>query len=173
MKNLFLASMLAMSTSVFSSTLVDLKTLSNSKAESASNAISAVELITHSTKVKVTQLKGTGTSAQMIRRNAVAQVIHTLCPFFNDGVEIFLNPKSEKGIHKAVWDLTDAFHISEGDEQYTQLFQALELVNKENNIEIYSGSTSGNNTYGSVLGFYDLKKNEIAAFAATNCGSDN
>ena len=173
MKNLFLASMFALSTNVFSSTFANLKTLSNSQVESASNAINVVELITHSTKVKVTQLKGTGSSAQKIRRNAVAQAMHTLCPFFDDGVEISLNPKNEKGVHKAVWDLTDAFHLAEGDAQYTQLFQAIELVNQERSIEIYSGSTSGNNTYGSVLGFYDLKNNEIAAFAATNCGSDD
>lgn len=173
MKNLFLASMLALSTNAFSSTLVNLKTLSNSQVERAATAISAVELMTHSTKVKVTQLKGTGSSAQMIRRNAVAQVIHILCPFFDDGVEISLNPKNEKGIIKAVWDLTDAYHLSESDAQYSQLFQAIEQVNQESSIEIYSGSTSGNNTYGSVLGFYDLKNNEIAAFAATNCGSDD
>lgn len=165
--------MLAMSTNVFSSTFVDLKTLSNPEVESASNVISAVELMTHSTKVKVTQLKGTGSSAQKIRRNAVAQAIHTLCPFFDDGVEISLNPKNEKGILKAVWDLTDTFQISESDTQYTQLFQAIKLVNQESSVEIYSGTTSGNNTYGSVLGFYDLKNDEIAAFAATNCGSDD
>jgi hypothetical protein len=40
-------------------------------------------------------------------------------------------------------------------------------------VEVYNGSASGNNTGGTVLGFYDTINNELAVFANTNCGSDN
>ncbi|MFA6237824.1 MAG: hypothetical protein WC635_10890 [Bacteriovorax sp.] len=173
MKNLFLASLLLMSGNVFASKLANIKTLTNPVLEESSKELAGMDMITHSGSKKVLELKGKGNSAQEIRSGAVAQAMHTLCPFFDDGVAVGINTKDENGTLNAVADLTDSTNTTEGDADYKALVRSIGAANKQNNVEVYSGSASGNNTVGTVLGFYDIKNNEIAVFASTNCGSDD
>lgn len=165
--------MLLTSSNVFASKFDDLKSLSNKKLEAARTEVVALEIVTHSDFKKVAVLKAKGTTVQKQREATVAQLMHTLCPYFDDGVAIGINTKDEPGTLAAVADFTDSMQISPGDSDYDKLFTVVKTVNSESNIEVYSGSTSGNNTYGTVLGFYDTKNNELAVFANTNCGSDD
>lgn len=173
MKNLFLASLLLMSSNVFASKLVTIKSLTNPTLNSAANELNKMEFLSHNGMKKVVELSGKGKTAQEIRQNTVAQVLHTVCPFFDDGVSIGVNSKDEKGTLSAVADLIDSSSVSKGDAEYNQLVKNVSAVNTQANVELYSGSASGNNTMGTVLGFYDLKNNEIAVFSNTNCGSDD
>lgn len=173
MKNLFIASLLLASTNVFASKMVVIKTFSNSVIEASASEIGGMDAISHYGGKKVIELKGKGATAQEIRQNAVAQALHTLCPFFDDGVRLVLNSKDQKGSLDAVTDILDSVYTTEEEADYKSLVRTISAVNKEAGVEVYSGSTSGNNTSGAVLGFFDVKNNEIAVFANTNCGSDN
>lgn len=165
--------MLLTSSNVFASKFVELKSLSNSKLEVARTQMVALEIITHSDFKKVAVLKAKGTTAQKQREATVAQAMHTLCPYFDDGVAVGINTKDEQGTLAAVADFTESMQIYTGDSDYDKLFTVVKTVNSESSIEVYSGSTSGNNTYGTVLGFYDTTTNELAVFANSNCGRDD
>lgn len=173
MKNLFLAGILLISTNAFASKMVNIKTLTNPVLEESSKELAGMDMITHTGSKKVLELKGKGNTVQELRRNAVAQAMHGLCPFFDDGVGIGVNTKDEKGTLNAVSDLIDSTNVSEGDADHKALIRTIDAANKQVGVEVYSGSASGNNTVGTVLGFYDVKNNEIAVFASTNCGSDD
>lgn len=173
MKIFFLAALVLMSSNVFASKLINIKTLTNSTLESASQELAGLDLVTHSATKKVIELKGKGKTAQEIRENAVAQALHTVCPFFDDGVSVALNTKDEKGSLNAVTDLLDSSNIDEGDADYKAVVRVVSTINKQVGIELYSGTAGGNNTSGTVLGFYDVNNNEIGVFASTNCGRDD
>lgn len=172
MKNLLAIGILISSSNVFASKMVNINSMTNPVLESVSTEIAKSDLVTHSGLKKVLVLKGNGKNEQEVRANAVAQAMHTLCGFFDEGVSVGLDEKSDKGAKDAVDTLTDNSQNSE-DESYTKLVEAVKKANKQIGVEVYSGSAGGNNTFGNVLGFYDVKNNEIAAFASTNCGSDD
>lgn len=162
-----------MSTNVFASKIVTIKTLTNPTLDSANKNLVGLTLVTHAGMKKVIELKGKGTTPQEIRENAVAQALHTVCGFFDEGVSIGLNTKDEKGTLNAITDLLDNSDLRKEDADYKTLALAVSNINKQVGVELYSGSAGGNNTSGTVLGFYDVKNNEIAVFASTNCGSDD
>ena len=96
-----------------------------------------------------------------------------IADFINETISISLRMKNEKGTLRAVNDLIDSSNISEGDEDYKAVYKTVNAINKEEAVELYSGSASGNNTAATLLGFYDLKNAELSVFASTNCGSDD
>lgn len=171
MKQFLFATCLVLSTNAFASKLAPIKSLTNAKLEAASSALIATDIITHSTLKKVLELKGKGSSAQEIRMNTVAQAAHTACPFFDDGVSLSLNSKDAKGSASAMADLLDSSSPSAEEEQV--IAKNIAVFTAEPGVEVYSGSASGNNTAGTVVGIYDTKNNEVAVFANTNCGSDD
>ena len=173
MKSLILTSFLLLSTNVFASKLIVIKNLTNQKINSARVEFTGNELVTHAALFKVSELKGKGKSVQDIRQNTVAQALHAVCSFFDEGVSIRLNTKNEKGSMNAVTEFTESSNVNTDDANYIKIKEAISSVNKIENLELYSGEASGNNTSGTVLGFYDTLNNEIAVFANTNCGSDN
>ncbi|MBC7428723.1 MAG: hypothetical protein H7336_08945 [Bacteriovorax sp.] len=169
MKNFLLIGLLVTSSNVFASKLQTIDTLSNATLESVRAAISKIPNVTHETTKKVLVLKGAGKTPQEVRMNTVAQALHTVCPYFDDAVSVGLESRDAKGVNNAV----EAFLEESSSESAPALTEALTIANKQVGVEIYSGSASGNNTDGTVLGIYDVKNNEIAAFASTNCGSDD
>lgn len=173
MKGLILASLMVLSSNVFASKLVSIKSLSNPKLDAAASELIGTDLVSHSALKKVIELKGKGTTAQEIRLNTVAQALHTVCGFFDEGVSLGINSKDEKGTLNAVADLIDSSNIDQGDAAYNQIVRDVSVFTNEAGVEVYSGSASGNNTMGTVLGIYDTKTNEVAVFASTNCGSDD
>lgn len=173
MKNLLVASLLFISASVFASRLITLKEHSNPVLNQATKELRAMKLITHSATRKVIELKGKGSTIQELRLKAVAQALHSACSFFDEGIKIAVRAKSDKGTLRAMYDLIDSSNISEGDEDFNAVFKSISAINKESNVEIYSGSASGNNTAGTVFGFYDYTNEELSVFASTNCGSDD
>lgn len=173
MKNLIIAGLMVLSTNVFASKFAPISGLSNTKLNAAAAELKGMDVVTHTAFKKVIELKGKGNTAQEIRQSAVAQAAHIACPFFDDGVAIGLNSKDDKGTLAAVADYTESSNVEKGDAEYNQLVRNVSVFNKEAGVEVYSGSASGNNTAGTVLGIYDTKTNEIAVFANTNCGSDD
>ena len=173
MKNFLIVGLLLASTNIFASDLVNITSMTNKTLDAAQAQIAKLEVVTHKGLKKVTKLKGKGTTPAEIKLNTVAQAMHTLCGFFDDGVSVALNSKDEKGSLAAVADFSDSTNISKGDADYTTLVNAVSTANKQVGVEIYSGSASGNNTAGTVLGIYDTKNQEMAIFANTNCGSDD
>lgn len=172
MKGLLIAGLLVMSSNVFAAKFANIKSLTNPTLDKAASSLIATEHVNYSSLKKVISLTA-GKNEGESRKKAVAQALHTVCPFFDDGVGIGLNSKDAKGTKIAVEDLTMDGIITEGDAEYKAIAEAVKKINETKNVELYSGAASGNNTAGSVLGFYDLDNNEIAVFANTNCGSDN
>lgn len=174
MKSLVFLGLMAVSFNVFASKFEDIKHLSNPKLEAARVQILNLDVITHSNTQKVVELNGKGSTAQKIRERTVAQAMHALCRYFDDGVSIGVNTKDEAGSLAAVTDFTYSLQeMNEQNPEFISLLTATKAMNKESGIEIYSGSASGNNTAGTVLGIYDTKNNELAVFSNTNCGRDD
>lgn len=162
------------STNAFASKLANVKTLTNPVVESVSNELNSMpDVVTHSSKKKVLVLKASGSTAQKVRENTVAQALHTLCPYFDDGVEATMDIKNIRGSKGSAQTFTDGTTVSEGSASFDAVLNAIHKVNTLADVEVYSGAASGNNTVGNVLAFFDVKNNEIAVFANTNCGSDN
>lgn len=173
MKSLLLLGILFISSNVLASQLGDLQSLSNKKLEAARLELIKLEIISHADLKKVLVLKAKGNTLQKQREATMGQAAHTLCRFFDDGVALGLNTKDEAGTKTAIFDFTDPLQMSDNDIDYLNFVSATKKINAESGVEVYSGSASGNNTYGTVIGFYDVKNNELAVFANTNCGSDN
>ncbi|MBY0415164.1 MAG: hypothetical protein K2Q18_13415 [Bdellovibrionales bacterium] len=173
MKALLTLAVLLSSTAAMSSTFGPLKTFTNLNLEKAQTAIANEEVVTHYSAKKILVLKANGKTPLEIRTKTVAQAMHTLCPFFDDGVSVGVNTKDLAGSKTAVDEFAMDMNVTENSESYDVFFRAIKLANSEETVEVYSGAASGNNTAGSVLGFFDVKNNELAVFASTNCGSDN
>ena len=173
MKNLFLAAVIIISSNAFASKIVSVKSLTNGNLENSRLEIASTDIVTHSGTVKVLELRGNGKTAQEIRQNTIAQVLHSVCQFFDEGVSLRVNPKNSRGALRAITDFTESSNTMEGDANYNKIAKAISTVISQADVELYSGNASGNNTAGNVLGLYDIKNNEIAVFANTNCGSDN
>lgn len=172
MKGLLIAGLLVISSNVFAAKFANIKSLTNPELDKAASSLISTEHVNYSSLKKVISLTG-GKNDRENRKNAVAQALHTVCPYFDDGVGIGLNSKDAKGTKIATEDLTMDSVLTEQDAEYKVIAGAVEKINSFKSVELYSGAASGNNTAGSVLGFYDLDNNEVAVFAATNCGSDD
>ena len=109
-----------------------------------------------------------GRSAAVVRMATVAQAAHSLCGFFDDGVELSL--VESKQAASAVTYLSSG-NVDDNDVVASMASALTAAAGPQ--IEIYSGDASGNNTAGTVLGVYDLSNNEILVFSSTNCGSDD
>ena len=173
MKNLLIASLIFSSTAIMASTLAPLTAMTNSTLQDSSAKIAKLELTNYSALKKVISLKAKGSTPLEIRTNTIAQAVHTLCPYFDDGVSIRVNSKNKAGTDLAVNDYTENGSLSNNDSELKTLTDALSAANQQSGIEVYSGSASGNNTSGTVLGIFDTKNNEIAVFSNSNCGSDD
>lgn len=171
MKQIIILGLLLTSSNVFASKFADIKEMSNPRLESARQEIESLEFSPFASLKKVTVLKAKGSTPQLQREATVAQAMHGLCRFFDDGVAVGIDTKDEAGSLAAMEVFADQMEHDSSD--YQKLLKAIKTVNAESGVELYSGDASGNNTYGTVLGFYDTKTNEIAVFANTNCGSDN
>jgi hypothetical protein len=156
------------STTVFASSFKSITSLTNPSLDSAASVISKVDGIYGSSLEKVLVLKAKGATAQEQRRNTIAQAAHMLCGFFDDGVNVALNSTEEKGSKSSAETILD----NNLEDQDGAVFKSISSVNGKDGIEVYSGTAGGNNTAGTVLGFYDTTNNELAVFANTNCGSD-
>jgi hypothetical protein len=104
------------------------------------------------------------------RETRVKEVMHRfMCSFFDDSIDID-HRTGAAGAKKAVDDLD----LSENDNGDTSAIQsALTKIASDGDLDLMSGSASGNNTFGNVLGVYDKKNNEILFFGFSNCGSDD
>lgn len=173
MKNVILTSLLLISTQAFASKLVNIKKFTNNTVDQVATEIGKNENVTHSAYKKVIELKANANSPEEVRQNTVKQALHTLCGFFDDGVSISLNTHDDKGSLSATSDFLLNTNLNESDAGFKTLLNAISKANKQIGVEVYSGSASGNNTAGDVLGIFDVKNNEIAIFANTNCGSDD
>jgi hypothetical protein len=164
MKHILFLALLISSANVFASSLVNIKTLTNPALQKAYFLIDSVEVISHSSVKKIVAQTGS-------RADTVTLAMHSLCDSFNDGVSLKLNSKDTAGATKAVNEFTADLHMAGSNDYYT-ILEALKNANLDSTSEIYSGTASGKNTTGTVLGIYDTKNNELVVFASTNCGSD-
>jgi hypothetical protein len=95
-----------------------------------------------------------------------------MCPFFDESIDLGRRSgPNAVGQTLADLDLPDnAGNPSAGDIE--ALSSALAKVRVNRSLDVLSGSASGNNTIGEVLGIYDTAHHEILFFGYTNCGSD-
>ncbi len=173
MKNMILASMLLLSTQAFASKFVTIKKLSNGTLNQAAVVISNHENVTHVAYKKVIELKANGSTPQEVRQKTVGQALHALCTFFDEGVSLALNTNDAAGALAATNDLLFSTNLNQNDAGFKTMLDAVTAAGKQVGVEVYSGSASGNNTSGEVLGIFDVRTNEIAIFTNTNCGSDD
>ena len=173
MKNLLIASLIFSSSTLIASTLAPLSTMTNSTLQDSQSKISKLELTNYSALKKIITLKAKGSTPLEIRTNTIAQAVHTLCSFFDDGVVIKVNSKNNTGTDLAVNNFTENGSLADNDSELKTLSEAISAANQQSGVEVYSGSASGNNTSGTVLGIFDTKNNEIAVFSNSNCGSDD
>jgi hypothetical protein len=105
------------------------------------------------------------------RETRVKEVMHRfMCSFFDDSIDLGRHDGAS-AVKQTDSDL-DLDNNSGGTD--TRAFDdALKGVFSGSRLDVMSGSASGNNTGGNVMGVYDVAHDEILYFGFTNCGSDN
>jgi hypothetical protein len=104
------------------------------------------------------------------RETRIKEVMHRfMCSFFDDSIDI-AHRSGAASAKKAIDDL-DMGNNVEGDAG--PISAAITAAVSDPDLDVMSGTASGNNTFGNVLGVYDKKNNEITFFGFSNCGSDN
>lgn len=105
------------------------------------------------------------------REKRIKEVMHRyMCGFFDESIDIGRNTKTDK-TKQALDDLD--FSNTDTGVAPKALEDALRKAYANPKLDILSGSASGNNTVGNVLGVYDVAHDEVLFFGFTNCGSDS
>jgi hypothetical protein len=109
------------------------------------------------------------------REKRIKEVMHRyMCSFFDESIDIGRPSGSAANEVKTVLsdvDMDD--NASEEDAKVTAFSDALKNVLGNRKLDVLSGSASGNNTAGEIMGVYDTAHDEIFYFGFTNCGSDD
>jgi hypothetical protein len=109
------------------------------------------------------------------REKRIKEVMHRfMCSFFDESIDI-VHRSGAAGAKRAVDDLQiDRNSDNASDSPVAQaLASAIEGAATDSQLDVMSGSASGNNTAGDVLGVYDITHNEVLFYGFTNCGSDD
>ena len=106
------------------------------------------------------------------RSKRIKEVMHRyMCRFFDESIDIGPN-RGANPAKSVITDLEPDYYMIDEESKIPALESALAKAYKNPKLDILSGSASGNNTAGAVLGIYDTVHNEILFFGFTNCGSD-
>lgn len=106
------------------------------------------------------------------RELRIKETMHKyMCGFFDESIDIGRNTGNKVDAVMKDLDITD--NASDEDAKVTAVQKALEKVYANPKLDVLSGSASGNNTLGEIMGVYDTQHNEILYFGFTNCGSDD
>lgn len=170
MRNLVLIVCISFSASVSASQFLNISKFTRLEMNQVQSSITMLPYINLMSAKKVLVLKAVGSSLQEKRQKTLAQAMHTLCPYFNDGIALGLTPKNQAGLDDIA--ITFGSYIPESSDLESLKNLALKSMNNSE-LEVYNGETSGNNTVGAVMGIYDVKNQEIMVFASSNCGSDD
>lgn len=170
MRSLVLMLFIAFSSNVFASQLLNIENFTNPEMAKAKTSISKLSSINYSSAKKVLVLKAVGSTLQEKRQKTIAQALHTLCPYFDDGIALGLTPNNQAGLED-IATIFESFIDKTADIE--SLKEIARKAMESTELEVYNGETSGNNTVGAVMGIYDMKNQEILVFASTNCGSDD
>lgn len=110
-----------------------------------------------------------------LREKRIKEVMHRyMCRFFDESIDIGRNTGSNTARAKTVIrDLEPDYYMIDEESKIPALESAFAKAYKNPQLDILSGSASGNNTGGAVVGVYDIAHNEILFFGFTNCGSDS
>lgn len=102
------------------------------------------------------------------REKRIKEVMHRyMCGFFDESIDIGESKTSKEILGDLDMD------NNAGDKDQKALTSALDAVLKNKSLDTLSGSASGNNTMGEIMGVYDEKHHEVLYFGFTNCGSDD
>lgn len=109
------------------------------------------------------------------REKRIKEVMHRyMCGFFDESIDIGRN--SGTTAKKVATAMADVNLDERGNDQKADIGKfatALKFVVENPKLDVLSGSASGNNTMGEIIGVYDTAHNEILFFGFTNCGSDD
>jgi hypothetical protein len=112
---------------------------------------------------------------QASREKRVKEVMHRfMCGFFDESIDLG-HDTGAQGAKNAINDLDLGTNDSDGGDSpgAKGVVAAMDAVTKDKDLDVMSGSASGNNTAGEIMGVYDMKNHEIFFFGFSNCGSDN
>lgn len=109
------------------------------------------------------------------RYNRVKEVMHRyMCRLFDEEISMGRNAGgAAKRVETVLSDINLYDYADEQEADADAFSAALTAVYADPNLDVLSGQASGNNTFGEIMGVYDIKNNEILFFGFTNCGSDN
>jgi len=108
------------------------------------------------------------------RMKRVKEVMHRyMCGFFDESIDLGRSTGAN-AVKATLGDVDLDSNASDASNADTaKLASTLGEVFKNKKLDVMSGSASGNNTMGEVMGIYDMKNNEVLYFGFTNCGSDD
>jgi hypothetical protein len=107
------------------------------------------------------------------RETRVKEVMHRfMCSFFDESIDLSRH-SGAAAVKQTLSDVDMDDNASGEDADVAKFTSALGQVFKDSQLDVMSGSASGNNTAGEVMGVYDIAHNEILFFGFTNCGSDD
>ncbi len=114
-----------------------------------------------------------GRNPEQLMQAMISESIHKyVTAWFDDGINIS-RVKSKKEFLDFM--SSNAFGSSSEDEslKIEQVTKAIIQLGSNKSIAIYTGSASGNNTMGEVVGIVDLKNKEILSLVNSNFASDD
>ena len=107
------------------------------------------------------------------RMKRIKEVMHRyMCSFFDESIDLG-RATGSKRVSVTLSDVDLDNNASGQDAQVAAFSSALTQVFNDSKLDVMSGSASGNNTGGEVMGIYDITHNEVFFFGFTNCGSDD
>jgi hypothetical protein len=109
------------------------------------------------------------------REKRIKEVMHRyMCGFFDESIDIGRNTGSvDKKVATVLSDVDMDNNAYDQDTDLAGFSDAMKKVYAESSLDVLSGSASGNNTMGEIMGVYDTTHNEVFFFGFTNCGSDD
>lgn len=154
---------------VFAAKWKSLKEPTGSHVSKVYKAIAAVKGSYHGAYKVVTPTEAHGRTPEQLHLAEIKEAMHRyMCGFFDESIGI----TRTSAVAEAERDL-DVSNNIEDEKQAKALHDALPALLNDRSLEVYSGSASGNNTMGEVMGVYDTKNDEVTYLGFTNCGSDD
>ena len=107
------------------------------------------------------------------RMKRVKEVMHRyMCGFFDESIDLG-HSSGPSDLKATLSDINMDDNASDQTADVASFSSSLSTVLSDSHLDVMSGSASGNNTMGEIMGVYDKTHNEVLFFGFTNCGSDD
>lgn len=107
------------------------------------------------------------------RMKRVKEVMHRyMCSLFDESIDM-THARGVRDLKTTIANVNLDGNAPDDEASARAFSSALSRVLRNRSLDVVSGTASGNNTMGEIMGVYDTAHHEVLYFGFTNCGSDN